>query len=83
MHQHKAVSRRRHVAKAITWRVIATATTFLLAWAITGKVEVGAAIGGAEASVKMVLYYLHERAWYRFGYGVMEHTAQTERKVKA
>ena len=26
----------------------------------------GVAIGGVELITKMVLYYLHERAWYRF-----------------
>ena len=39
---------------------------FLLSWFITGSLSIGAAIGGIEIITKMILYYLHERAWYRF-----------------
>lgn len=60
------ISHKRHVAKAITWRIVGTVDTFLLGWLITGSVELGAAIGGFEIITKTVLYYLHERAWYNF-----------------
>lgn len=59
-------SHRVHLMKALIWRVIATLTTFTLAWLITGSVTVGVAIGGAEAVTKIVLYYVHERAWWRW-----------------
>ena len=52
-----------HLAKTLTWRVLATATTMLIAFLITGSLAVGATIGGIEAVMKMVLYYGHERAW--------------------
>lgn len=51
------------LAKTITWRIVATTTTFLIAWALTGDLTAGAAIGGVEAVAKMGLYYWHERAW--------------------
>jgi uncharacterized membrane protein len=70
--EHKKISRKRHIAKAFTWRVTATTTTFLLTWLVTGKLTAGFAVGGLEFFSKMALYYWHERAWYRFGYGVME-----------
>jgi len=38
----------------------------IISWIITGSAAIGAAIGGVEVFTKMVLYYLHERAWYRF-----------------
>lgn len=62
----KGGSRRRHLLKTLTWRVIATGTTFLLAWFYTDDLTIATAIGGTEAVAKMVLYYLHERAWYQF-----------------
>ena len=35
------------------------------------QLEWGIAIGGVELVTKMVLYYFHERAWYKFSnYGV-------------
>jgi uncharacterized membrane protein len=60
----KKFSRKRHIAKAVTWRIIGTLDTILLGWLMTGKLELGLSIGFAELMTKMVLYYLHERAWY-------------------
>lgn len=59
--------RLRHVAKTITWRIIGTIDTILLGWLVTGEFKKGMAIGGFEVVTKMVLYYFHERAWYRWG----------------
>jgi len=33
---------------------------------ITGSIKVGMAIGGFEVFTKMVLYYFHERLWFRY-----------------
>jgi uncharacterized membrane protein len=38
----------------------------ILSWFITGSWKWGLAIGGTEVMTKMVLYYLHERAWYKW-----------------
>lgn len=61
----KKFSRKRHIAKAITWRIIGTFDTILLGWLLTGELELGVTIGFSELLTKMVLYYLHERAWYQ------------------
>ena len=60
------VSYKRHIAKTITWRIIGTLDTMVIAWIITGSWEWGLAIGGIEIFTKMILYFLHERAWYKF-----------------
>ena len=60
------VAKKRHIVKTITWRIVGTLDTFLLSWLITGNIKIGAAIGGIEVLTKMILYYFHERAWYRF-----------------
>tara|TARA_Y100001972_G_C7515194_1_gene260083 strand:- start:469 stop:678 length:210 start_codon:yes stop_codon:yes gene_type:complete len=60
------VSYKRHIAKTITWRIIGTLDTMIIAWIITGSWEWGLAIGGIEIFTKMILYFLHERAWYKF-----------------
>ena len=49
--------------KALTWRVVATADTFLLSYLITGSIRWAGSIGLAEFATKFLLYYLHERAW--------------------
>ena len=59
------VAKKRHILKTITWRIVGTLDTFLLSWLITGSIKLGAAIGAVEVITKMVLYYLHERAWYK------------------
>lgn len=64
------VKRRRHLAKAITWRIVGTTDTILLGWLLTGDPVIGASLGGLEIITKTVLYYIHERAWYKFRYGV-------------
>ena len=62
----KNVEKKRHIAKTISWRIIASADTFLIAWIITGKMDWASTIAGVEVLTKMFLYYFHERAWYKF-----------------
>lgn len=56
-------TRKRHIVKAISWRVVGTLDTVLLAWLITGNAINGLKIGMFELVTKMILYYGHERAW--------------------
>ena len=60
------VSYKRHIAKTISWRIIGTLDTIILSGIITGSLTLGLAIGGVEVVTKMILYFLHERAWYKF-----------------
>lgn len=60
-------SRRRHMAKTITWRLIGTVDTVLIGWVVTGDPWIGVQVGGVEMVTKMILYYFHERAWFRYG----------------
>jgi len=64
------IKRKRHIAKAVTWRVIGTLDTVLVGWFISGDIAVGASIGGLELLTKTLLYYFHERAWYQSRFGV-------------
>jgi len=60
----------RSVMKAVSWRFLATATTFSIVYLLTGQLVLALEVGGLEASAKLVLYYLHERVWTRQGWGV-------------
>lgn len=51
------------LAKALSWRVVAAATTALIAYAITGEIDTALLIGGIEFFLKIGIYYLHERVW--------------------
>jgi len=63
-------SRKRHIAKTITWRFIGTMDTMLLAWIISGNPLIGLKIGFAEVITKIILYYFHERVWYKMDFGL-------------
>ena len=63
-------SRKRHIAKTITWRVVATTTTFILAMIFfkedTNATQKAGVVALIETILKMVLYYYHERAWFNY-----------------
>ena len=58
-------SRKRHIAKTFTWRAVGTLDTIVISWIITGNPMTGMQIGLFEVVTKMLLYYLHERLWFR------------------
>lgn len=72
---------RRHISKTISWRGIGTFDTFLLGWIITGNPLIGLKIGVAEVITKMLLYFGHEKLWYRIDYGLDQYTRKTK-KIK-
>ena len=69
-------SRARALAKATTWRLLATLITATCAWAVTGEAAWAASIGALDALVKFGSYYLHERLWDRATFG-REHVPYT------
>lgn len=64
------VERKRHFAKAVTYRVFGSVATGLVAYAFSHSVEIGAQVGLADSVIKVGLYYVHERVWYRVKWGV-------------
>jgi len=61
----KDQSRKRHLAKSITWRIVGTIDTILISWLISGNPITGLKIGFTEVITKMILYYFHERIWFK------------------
>jgi uncharacterized membrane protein len=58
--------------KTITWRLIGTTDTILIGWIISGDPLIGIKIGSVEVISKMVLYFIHERLWYKLDFGVIK-----------
>jgi uncharacterized membrane protein len=56
----------RHILKTVTWRIIGTIDTMILGWLISGDPVIGLKIGSFELATKMILYYLHERVWFKY-----------------
>lgn len=59
----------RSIVKSLSWRTVGTIDTILISWIITGKLTLAVSIGSVELVTKVVLYFLHERAWNQIKWG--------------
>jgi adenylyl-sulfate kinase len=55
----------------------------VLAWIISGDPATGLKIGAAEVVTKMILYYFHERIWYKINFGLDRRKERKNRKERA
>ena len=62
----------RTLLKTLSWRLTATFTTMVVAFAITKRVDIAVEIGLIEAILKMLVYYIHERIWTKADFGIQE-----------
>ena len=77
------VSAKRHLGKTISYRIISTFVGFLIMWYMTGSIKFGAAFGVAELILKPVIYYFHERIWYRrIKFGLVEEKKSKLKKIQ-
>ena len=76
------ISKKRHIAKTITWRVVASFTTFVIAMFFfkndpyAAQKATGVAL--TESVIKMGLYYFHERIWYKSNFGLKKRNRKKE-----
>jgi uncharacterized membrane protein len=74
---------KRHLAKTISYRLVSTGVGFLIMWYATGSIKIGAAFGAAELLLKPIIYYFHERAWYKWTkFGLIEEKKPKLKKVQ-
>ena len=60
---------RRSLAKAISWRILATLITGVIVYMLTGKMEFAATVGLIDTSLKLAVYFGHERIWNKISFG--------------
>lgn len=60
----------RSVIKAISWRILGTIDTVMIAFFMSGEWRLALSIGLAEWISKMILYVLHERIWCQIYWGM-------------
>lgn len=53
----------RSAAKMITWRILITASNFVIPFLVTGSWGSAVIFAGLATLVNMCLYYVHERVW--------------------
>ena len=63
-------TRTRTVVKTISWRTVATLDTFIISYLVTGSGVWAGTIASFEVVTKVVIYYVHERAWIRVNWGM-------------
>jgi len=67
------IERKRHIVKAVTWRVIASTTTAIIAFLFGMPAKAVGYVFMADLVIKFVLYYMHDRVWYKhIRYGVKD-----------
>ena len=91
------ISKKRHLLKTLTWRLIASFDTWVLMFVVPSililvlkkfnpesikiaqleeiatkehRAVVATVIMSCEIITKMILYYFHERLWYKINFGV-------------
>jgi adenylylsulfate kinase len=56
----------RHILKTLSYRLIASLTTVIIAYSFGLSIELSTLIGFGEIIVKPAIYFIHERVWYNF-----------------
>jgi uncharacterized membrane protein len=64
------LTRKRLIAKTITWRIAATGSMFIFSYLISGSVIVASWISAFEFFFKTFLYMGHEHLWSKTQYGL-------------
>jgi len=76
MHKKPTIARKRHVAKTISWRIIGTLDTWIISFILVyyfgerkdSATDAASFIAVFELITKTILYYFHERIWYKLNF---------------
>ena len=56
----------RHILKTFSYRILGTLTTVTTAYMLGASFELSSLLGIGELLIKPIIYFLHERLWYKF-----------------
>jgi uncharacterized membrane protein len=57
---------KRHILKTITYRILGTLTTVITAYLLGASLQISSLLGLGELLLKPIIYFLHERFWFKF-----------------
>ena len=60
---------KRSITKGISWRFIATSTTVVIVYFFFDRLDLAIMAGIIESVLKVVLYWAHERVWFKIKWG--------------
>ena len=62
-------TKKRSLAKTISWRIAGSGATFAISYAVIGDFSVSSTIAVVQLTFNTVLYFIHERIWDRINWG--------------
>ena len=57
---------KRHILKTITYRLFGTTVTVSTALFLGASIQIASILGAGELILKPIIYFIHERIWYKF-----------------
>jgi uncharacterized membrane protein len=55
----------RHILKTVSYRILGTLTTVIVAYSISKSITISSILGISEVLLKPLIYFIHERLWYK------------------
>ncbi len=72
-----AETHKRSVAKAVSYRFMATLTTTTVVFILTRKLTLALGVGVLDMLAKISFFYIHERVWAKIKWGTAKHPLET------
>ena len=66
-------TKKRSLAKAVSWRLTALIVLSAVSYIFTGDLKQMTEIAVVYTLIQIFLYFIHERAWMFFKWGLVEH----------
>lgn len=60
---------KRSILKTIAYRILSFAVTSIIVFIVTRQIGLSLSIGLFDTGSKLIVYYLHERAWNSINFG--------------
>ncbi len=79
-HIYEEESHIRSIVKGITWRIFASTAILLITYFTTGEMDTAITIASIEFFIKLIMYYLHERAWLMIPRGTLRQLIGIKKK---
>ncbi|MFX1318370.1 MAG: DUF2061 domain-containing protein [Promethearchaeota archaeon] len=71
-------TRTRSIIKGITWRLLASLSTIIVTFILTGNIVFAGILGSLDTIIKFIEYFLHERIWSWIPWGYRHFTILDE-----
>lgn len=69
MQNKQMESNARSIAKAVSYRLLGSATTGLILYVLTNRASLSLIGGAMDVVVKIAAYFVHERIWNHINFG--------------